>query len=579
MALRGHLDEVSHRRVYGWVIDTDHPESELQIVVTVDGHEYGRCAANQFRPNLKQHLGDGATGNHEFCLKFEPTLSPFRQHDVQVTVVGFPHQQLPGNQRIIPAATVTRSARAPLLVTSTGRSGTTMLMSEFLRHPQIVVADSHPYEIKLISYYASAFRALVSEADRENSTHPDQMFTGPNRYRIGHNPYFMSGLFGVIKNDERMAHLFERVIPSALARDFRDFIDRYYQLVSEDQGKADARFFAEKCDIDEAAREGARMFYMPVREVVMVRDARDLLCSAKAFWKHSLEDALRTLESTLPRLADISRAAGEDTLIVRYEDLIRDPVETRRRMYQFIGIDLPAAASSGDALFGVHGTSRDAAASVGRWQQDLEEAEIDRCEDLFADYLTCFGYGRRNVAGPNNGRLHVVPNADMHRYLNASTFPGPNRTQLTAIADRSAPSPEFAAHLLAGWSGLEQGWVWSNAERSTIRLEWPPGATCCRLVLVGRPFVSGTRTGSQRLIVGVDNVPFGQVTISRFAAIEINLAQRPAENASQLTITLDLPDAARPVELDPKSTEKRLLGFALERIIVCCDGDSDMIAP
>jgi Sulfotransferase family len=578
MALQGHLDEVSHRRVYGWVIDTDHPESELQVVVTIDGHEYGRCTANQFRPNLIEHLGNGATGNHEFCLNFEPKLSPFRQHDVRVTVVGFPHQQLPGNRRIIPAGTVTRSAKAPLLVTSTGRSGTTMLMSEFLRHQQIVVADSYPYEIKLISYYASAFRALVSEADRENSTHPDQLFTGPNKYRIGHNPFFISGFFGVIKNYERMAHLFEEIIFSTLAQDFRGFIDRYYQLVSEDQGKTDARLFAEKCDIDETAREGARMFYTPVREVVLVRDARDLLCSAMAFWKFSLEDALRTLESTLPRLADISRAAGEDTLIVRYEDLMRDPVETRKRMYQFIGVDAPAAASSGDALFGIHGTSRDAAASVGRWQQDLAEAAIDRCEDLFADYLARFGYERRKVSGPNDGRLHVVPNADIHRYLGMRTLTGPNGKQLWAIVDRVAPSPEFAEHLLTGWSGLEQGWVWSNAERVSMRFEWPAGATCCRLVLVGRPFVSGTGPSSQRLIVEVDNVPFGQITISRLAAIDINLKKRPLENDSQSIIALGLPDAARPSEIDPKATEKRLLSFALERIIVYCDVDSSETA-
>jgi len=241
-------------------------------------------------------------------------------------------------------------------------------------------------------------------------------------------------------------------------------------------------------------------------------------------------------------------------------------------MYEFIGVDAPATTSSGEALFGVHGTSRDAAASVGRWANDLTEAEIDRCDDLFADYIACFGYEKRQSSSPNAGRLHVVPNAEMNRHLNKRTLTALDGRQLAAIADLSAPSAEFAERLLTGWSGMEQGSVWSNAERSSIRLDWPSGATCCRLVLVGRPLVSGTRVPNQRLNVDVDNVSFGQVAISRFAAIEINLEERPTENPDQSIIALGLPDATRPSEMDPKSTDNRLLSFALERIIVYCDG-------
>ncbi len=552
-------------------MDTARPDAVLEISVTVDGHEYRRCAANGFRANLKETLGERATGLYAFDLNFDPRLSPFRQHVVSVNVAGYPNQTLPRHERVIPAATVSRSSRAPLLVTSTGRSGTTLLMSELLRHPQIVVADSYPYEIKLISYYASAFRALASEADRERSTHPDHMFSAENQYRIGHNPYNSTGLCGIVKDGARMAAFHEEVVPSAFARTFRELIDGYYDIIADDGGKADARFFAEKCDIAEAAREGARMLYSPVREVVLVRDPRDLLCSAKAFWKFSTEEALRTLETTLPRLTDISCTGGSDVAVVRYEDLIHDPVNARDRMYRFVGVDSIEPASPGKELFGIHGTSRDAAASVGRWAQDLTPSEIDRCDDLFADYLEHFGYERNRPAVGGRRRLHVVPNLQMTKRLAARMVEGPNGISMGLTLDVSAPTAEFAGCLIAGWSGMERNWVWSKADFSSVRLKWPSGATCCRLLLVGRPFTAEPSLTSQRLDIDVNGVPFGEVIISTSAAIEVHLEEPPSDATGECIVTVGLPDAARPCDLDAKKAENRLLGFALERIMLYSD--------
>ena len=115
-------------------------------------------------------------------------------------------------------------------------------MSELLRHPQIVVADIYPYEIKLLCYYASAFRALASESDRERLTNPDHMFSGSGQYFVGHSPYNSKGLFAMIKDRARMDAFHEEVMPSALARTFREIIDGYYDIIADDSGKTDARF-------------------------------------------------------------------------------------------------------------------------------------------------------------------------------------------------------------------------------------------------------------------------------------------------------------------------------------------------
>ena len=149
---------------------------------------------------------------------------------------------------------------------------------------------------------------------------------------------------------------------------------------------------------------------------------------------------------------------------VRYEDLIHDPLNTREKMYRFVGVDCIEAVSPKEEMFGIYGTSRNAAASVGRWQQDLTPAEIDRCDDLFADYLEHFGYEKgRPKSGPRR-RLHVVPVQQPVKRRAARMLEGPNGISMGLTLDVAAPTVEFARHLMAGWSGMELNWVWSKPD-------------------------------------------------------------------------------------------------------------------
>ncbi len=94
------------------------------------------------------------------------------------------------------------------------------------------------------------------------------------------------------------------------------------------QSKADAPFFAEKCMLDDDVRYDIRNLVGDLREVVMVRDPRDFLCSAKEFWKFDTKRAMQALQQSVPIYERVHQARGADTLFVRYEDLIRRSKET-----------------------------------------------------------------------------------------------------------------------------------------------------------------------------------------------------------------------------------------------------------
>ncbi len=391
MAIQGHVDDISPDAVTGWAIDWDHPASALEISIIVDGVEAGRCHTDIERAGLKQALGGLATGFHEFRFQFDPPLDRFDHHTIEVMSASG-RIVLPNGRRTLFPTRDHRSGFTPILVTSSGRSGSTMLMREFATHPNIVISNIYPFEMKLTSYYAAVWNVLTASCHTPGDIETDFGRHASEEYIIGRNPWNRADLLDAAGGANAIRWLHQS-FPTKLEFLLRSTIEDYYGILS-DKNHMSARMFAEKSTINAPVRQACRVLFSTVKEIVLVRDPRDYICSAKSFWQTGTDKMFTTMEIELPALMAINHLAPGDVLFIRYEDLVLEGPSTRRRIYDFLECDADFNPHSiaADHVPDSHRTSRSAAASIGRFRIDLDEGTIKRCEDNFRSFMTMFGY-------------------------------------------------------------------------------------------------------------------------------------------------------------------------------------------
>jgi hypothetical protein len=269
----------------------------------------------------------------------------------------------------------------PLLVTTLGRSGSSWLMRLLGQHPQIVTYRPGEREPRALTYWADVCFALSG---------PRRAFTpllGEQR-----SPGWWAGGEGVPEDpsvpEEALARHLTLEVPAALSAFCRGRVDALAAVLAGLEGKGGTgRYLAEKFVPGQApVRDLLRAWYPALREVVLVRDPRDLFCSAAAYnARRGLVTFGRDLVATdalhlawlADRVAEMAEAAGRDGAhILRYEDLALRPEEALAGLLGFLGLEgdpqaLLAAAALDDPAHAAHRTSPTAAESVGRWRRDL----------------------------------------------------------------------------------------------------------------------------------------------------------------------------------------------------------------
>jgi hypothetical protein len=295
----------------------------------------------------------------------------------------------------------------PLIVNSFGRTGTTVLMRMLAAHPQVIVYNRAPYEIRGSKYWLHALRVLGTPTEARSQIGAAMQFHEDPR-AAGGNPFYSSEFAAAQEVEAWSGSTYLADLVAFCQRS----IDAWYlsTAAAQHQPAASLVFFAEKHFPDLFPRL-LRDLYPGAREIFLVRDFRDMISSMLAynakkgsgdFGRDRVDSDEAWLEYLRQNFAVLHAAwqdRGEPESLVRYEDLVHDPAAVLAGLLGRLGLDASPdtvadllAAADAPELKG-HGSSGSPALSIGRWRKDLSPRMQETLNRTFGELLRGFDYG------------------------------------------------------------------------------------------------------------------------------------------------------------------------------------------
>jgi len=334
----------------------------------------------------------------------------------------------------------------PVLVDTSGRDGSTLMMRLLATSPEIAAPGPYPYEEK---YFALLWRwsrllerpdesdlwggrdlapglqheriqrwmseeaierALAHQGAGRRADRPSPGASRPPRTGGGQTANRPTGLASGPRRAAAKAqlpmsrHIFDLA--------WREFSRRAAQQVREEHGDPDAevRYYAEKSvdtwlvELDELP---------PLKVLVLLRDPRDTFVSYYAFDAKRRREHRARFEGSLPGLGEtyeertvrfIERererlrwiaglSSSEGFPVFRYEDLVTDLPRQARRLEDWLSVRLAPELAAGDTeMQTVHVSARTPEASVGRWKREMRREIAELFNRELEDELEAFGY-------------------------------------------------------------------------------------------------------------------------------------------------------------------------------------------
>jgi hypothetical protein len=391
----GYVDDVNRFYVTGWVADQSNWGRSLNVDILVNGRGVGQCEANIFRRELDQLHAD-ATGRYVFKFYYANPLSMYSEQEIKVRVSHSSYYLIRDNGRIKPIESDlddgSHRPSGPVILSTMGRTGSTAVMAVLAQHPNIVVAGGKPFEVEMGCYYAYALRTLLATGDHERSLRTDNITARENLFHIGFNPYFEVAFAKIFKHQGALDNFLAQRLPRRVGSAFRDIILDYYAAVAKDQDLDHPIYFAEKSLPERDSRLGIRFMFPAAREILLIRDLRDVVCSATSSNGGPFDRTLAATVAAAAKVQDILAENRKTVLFVKYEDFVLESRRIEEEMFRFLGLMslTPDQRSMGE-LFANHATSASPAASIGRWKTDLTLDQKKQC-DILAPLLDQFGY-------------------------------------------------------------------------------------------------------------------------------------------------------------------------------------------
>lgn len=313
-----------------------------------------------------------------------------------------PIGRIRGSHRPVPSGF--RPTIQPLLVTSMGRTGTTWIMRLLSEHPGIVAYRPYPCEMRAAKYWIQFLSTLTEPAAHAQSS--SKLVNFDTLWWVAHHPFSKASR----SSDPLLQEWFGRRFVDRAATLCQQSIEECYREVAALQNQTNPVYFAEKHLADETPGIFWEL-YPGTREIFLVRDFRDMLCSIRAFNNkrgslgfgrdraNNEQEYILYLREEALRLLGSWKSRRDRACLVRYEDLVLRPMETLKRVLEYLGlsssdtqINEMIQGALGTPELREHRTTANPQESVERWRRDLDSPSQQFCEEAFGNVLRDFGY-------------------------------------------------------------------------------------------------------------------------------------------------------------------------------------------
>jgi hypothetical protein len=284
------------------------------------------------------------------------------------------------------------------MVNTIGRSGSTLLVTLLSSHPDVVAFSPFIKDARISTYWVNVLQDLAEPSSYLSPFDPGDL-DSPH--------WWLDGGGGKLGDPEIEYWLGGEAVES-LGRLCRTQIEAFYRRLAGDRRP---RYFVEKYLPHQVVPDLLGEIYADAREVILVRDFRDMLCSVIAFNRKrgyqafgraeagsDAEYVQTTVANSARRLLRRLRERGEAAHLVRYEDLILKPAATLAGTMRYLGLNASEVAVAStleraeSESLDDHRTTEKASASINRWKRDLPAELAGVCAEVLDPVLTEFGY-------------------------------------------------------------------------------------------------------------------------------------------------------------------------------------------
>jgi len=394
----------------GWVLGHEAPVEQVRL--SCKGVQLAMVRVDQARPDLvKSFPGFPWVKNCAFTTRVPGLALPTEfELCIEACVNGTTNWEALAIVRgwRKPVKTTFAPTIQPLVVITIGRTGSTWLTTLLNDLPGVTACRPFHYETRVVNYWIAVLRMLAQPASHQQMIAPEST---PNIWWTGRDR--LSPLPPSLP-DEPIEALLSRDNVNATADFAMGRIEAFFRRTADMRGRTDIKYFAEKYSPHPLLSPMIRELYPKSKQIFLVRDFRDVACSVMDYHKRDVAHDpfgidraggsagfMKEHISRVEGLLTAWRGSKGQAHLVRYEDIISDPVTTMVGVCRYLGTDATreqvarsvetARANEPDRQRN-HRTAGSALASVQRWKRDLPGDLREACEKGLAEAMREFGY-------------------------------------------------------------------------------------------------------------------------------------------------------------------------------------------